>query len=359
MRGSTAHHPTGSRSRDGDEPARPVGLGVAAFRLLVQRRRAPRPGTSGRLSRPQLVALALTRRRRAARSEERSQVVTGRLIGGHDHDRDLVGKSCGPHHRRRRPLADVDDESRRHQTTVALPLPHGMSGYRTRPFLALPAAPAPPATSKVSLPGGLVSSPGVCSILARRKRRREQRDGHGGACGGGRRRRSEGDRHLPARPLRVGLSRDRRDAGRGRRRQGRAPGGALADRRHPRAAWLLRDDGRLPADRGGSAVDRRSARSAVAPEPGRPGGDPHAQRGDPPDPRRDRHPRRSGGGDHPRARPSRRARRLRRPIERDGRGLADGLLRRPARHVPEHRGAGRDPPARQPDAGPRCSPSEP
>ena len=33
-----------------------------------------------------------------------------------------------------------------------------------------------------------------------------------------------------------------------------------------------------------------SARSAVAPEPGRPGGDPHAQRGDPPDHRRDRHP---------------------------------------------------------------------
>jgi Pyruvate phosphate dikinase, AMP/ATP-binding domain len=30
----------------------------------------------------------------------------------------------------------------------------------------------PPATSKVSRPGGLVSSPGVCSILARRKRRR-------------------------------------------------------------------------------------------------------------------------------------------------------------------------------------------
>ena len=87
-------------------------------------------------------------------------------------------------------------------------------------------------------------------------------------------------------PLRVGFPRDRRDAGRGRRRQGRAPGGALADRRHPRAAWLLRDDGRLPADHGGGAVDRRSARSAVAPEPGRPGGDPHAQRGDPPDPRR-------------------------------------------------------------------------
>ena len=33
-----------------------------------------------------------------------------------------------------------------------------------------------------------------------------------------------------------------------------------------------------------------SARSAVAPEPGRPRGDPHAQRGDPPDRRRDRHP---------------------------------------------------------------------
>ena len=155
----------------------------------------------------------------------------------------------------------------------------------------------------------------------------------------------------PARPLRVGSSRDRRDAGRGRRRQGRAPGGAFADRRHPRAAWLLRDDGRLPADHGGSAIDRRSARSAVAPERGRPGGDPHAQRGDPPDPRRDRHPRRSGGGDHPRARPSRRASRLRRPIERDGRGLADGLLRGPAGHVPERRGAGRDPPARQPVLG--------
>ena len=67
-------------------------------------------------------------------------------------------------------------------------------------------------------------------------------------------------------PLRVGVPGDRPDAGRGRRRQGRAPGGAFADRRHPRAGRLLRDDGRLPADHGGSAVDRRSARSAVAPE---------------------------------------------------------------------------------------------
>src|SRR5918992_3923109 len=74
--------------------------------------------------------------------------------------------------------------------------------------------------------------------------------------------------------LRVGFPGDRPDAGRGRWRQGRAPGRAFADRGHPRAGWLLRDDGRLPADPGGSAVARRSARSAVAPEAGRPGGDP-------------------------------------------------------------------------------------
>ena len=73
--------------------------------------------------------------------------------------------------------------------------------------------------------------------------------------------------------------------------------------------------------------------------------------GDPPDPRRDRHPRRSGGGDYPPARPARRASRLRRPIQRDGGGLADGLLRGPAGHVPERRGAGGDPPARQPVLG--------
>ena len=94
-----------------------------------------------------------------------------------------------------------------------------------------------------------------------------------------------------------------------------------------------------------------AARSAVAPEPGRPGGDPHAQRGDPTDPRRGRRPRRSGGGDHRRARPARRASRLRRPIERDGGGPADGLLRGPAGHVPERRGAGGDPPAHQPVLG--------
>src|SRR5579884_848809 len=74
-------------------------------------------------------------------------------------------------------------------------------------------------------------------------------------------------------PLRVGLRGDRPDAGRSRRRQGREPGRALADRGRARAGWLLRDDRRLPADRGGGAVARRSARSAVAPEAGRPSGD--------------------------------------------------------------------------------------
>jgi hypothetical protein len=39
---------------------------------------------------------------------------------------------------------------------------------------------------------------------------------------------------------------------------------------------------------------------------------------------------------------------LRRPIQCDGGGLADGLLRGPAGHVPECRGDGGDPPARQP-----------
>src|SRR6202171_1550518 len=45
--------------------------------------------------------------------------------------------------------------------------------------------------------------------------------------------------------------------------------------------------------------------------------------------------------------PARRASRVRRPLERDGRGPADGLLCRPAGHVPEHRGVGSDPPAHQ------------
>src|SRR5438067_12032944 len=68
--------------------------------------------------------------------------------------------------------------------------------------------------------------------------------------------------------LRAGFPRDRPDADRNRWRQGRVLRRAFADRRHSRAGWLLRDDGCLPADHGGSAVHRRTARSAVAPEPG-------------------------------------------------------------------------------------------
>ena len=79
--------------------------------------------------------------------------------------------------------------------------------------------------------------------------------------------------------------------------------------------------------------------------------DPHAQRGDQPDDRSARHPRRSGGRDHPVARQARRASRLRRPLQCHGRGPADGLLRGPAGHVPERRRAGGDPAARQPLLG--------
>ena len=71
---------------------------------------------------------------------------------------------------------------------------------------------------------------------------------------------------------------------------------------------------RIMAER---AVDRRSARAAVAPEGGRPRRDPRAERGAPPDDRRDRDPRRSRRSDHACARPTRRAWRVRRPVERD------------------------------------------
>ena len=158
-------------------------------------------------------------------------------------------------------------------------------------------------------------------------------------------------RYRDDRALCAGSRGDRQDPGRARWRQGRAARGAFADRRHPRAGRLLRNDGCLPADPVSSALDRRSARSAVAPGPGRPGGDAQAERGDPPDPRRGRHPRRSGGGDHPLGRPARRASRLRRPIQRDGGGPADRLLCGPAGHLPERRGVGCDPPARQPVLG--------
>ena len=51
-------------------------------------------------------------------------------------------------------------------------------------------------------------------------------------------------------------------------------------------AGLLRDDGRLPADRGRGAVDRRWLDRLSRPETGRPGGDPRAQRGGPRGPSR-------------------------------------------------------------------------
>ena len=117
-------------------------------------------------------------------------------------------------------------------------------------------------------------------------------------------------------------------------------------------AGLLRDDRRLPAGHG-----RRRRRSTTG-STGCRACDPDdreairdAQRRDPPDHRSDRHPRRPGGGDHRRARPARRARRLRRPLQRDGGGPADGVVRRPAGHVPERRRAGGDPRARQPVLG--------
>ena len=68
--------------------------------------------------------------------------------------------------------------------------------------------------------------------------------------------------------LRAGLPGDRAGAGCCGRRQGGEPRGALAHRRHPRTAWLLCDDGCVPANHGGSAVNRLPVGSAVAPEPG-------------------------------------------------------------------------------------------
>ncbi len=73
---------------------------------------------------------------------------------------------------------------------------------------------------------------------------------------------------------RVGFPGDPRHARRGGWRQGRAPGGAFEDRRHPRTSRLLRDDRRLQTDHGAIAVDGGSPRSPVAPEAGRVGADP-------------------------------------------------------------------------------------
>ena len=148
-------------------------------------------------------------------------------------------------------------------------------------------------------------------------------------------------------PLRVGFRGDRPDAGRCRGRQGRAPGGAVADRRDFRTGRFLRDDGCVSPDPGGSIADRRSTRPPVAVEHGRPGVDPDAQRCDSPRSRSRRDPGRCGDGDHRGDRPARRTSRLRRAIERDGGRPADGILRGPARHISEHRRAGGDPRARR------------
>ena len=122
----------------------------------------------------------------------------------------------------------------------------------------------PPAMTRVHEGGGLAArTPGVLTMHATSRTTgvgaTDSRDERGPR--GSRERWTDGQ-------LRAGFPGDRPDAGRGRWRQGRAPRGAFADRRRPRAGWLLRDDGRLPADHGGRAVDRRTARSAVAPEPG-------------------------------------------------------------------------------------------
>ena len=69
------------------------------------------------------------------------------------------------------------------------------------------------------------------------------------------------------RAVRVGPSRGRRDPRRARRRQGRAPGCAVADRGRRGAARLLRDDGRVPDDRGPPSLDDLLDRlSRVAPD---------------------------------------------------------------------------------------------
>src|ERR1051326_463162 len=67
-------------------------------------------------------------------------------------------------------------------------------------------------------------------------------------------------------PLRVGFFQNRPDSPGDGRRKGRESGGVVTDTRHPCSAWLLRDDGRIPANDGQRTVHRRLARSTVAPE---------------------------------------------------------------------------------------------
>lgn len=158
-------------------------------------------------------------------------------------------------------------------------------------------------------------------------------------------------RTLRARAVRVGSERGRWGAGRGRRRQGRASGHAVADRGRPGAGRVLRHDGRLPARRGLGTCGRRTARPAGGRGPGRPGGRACPERGAPADRRGPAPAGRAGGGGDRRTRPARGARRVRRTVQRDGGGSADGLLRGPAGLVSERRGRGVGAPASQPVLG--------
>ena len=199
---------------------------------------------------------------------------------------------------------------------------------------------------------GACFKPPRCPILARRKRRTGATHGCGRADGDDRRgaiRRGS----TPPRPTTTCWISARTSTGR-RSRSSAARARTWEsshDRRHPRAARLLRDDERVPAGHGAGAVDRRSARPAARLAPD----DRDAIRAlsarDPPHLEAHRHPRRRRGGDHRALAGARRARRLRRPLERDGGGLADRVVRGPARLVPERRRPRRDPRARQPLLG--------
>jgi hypothetical protein len=124
---------------------------------------------------------------RAERCGQRGRTRPGALVR---HDRLDVRVLHWEFGRRRRRTTIRDAVEVARSRSPAAPSRHGRDTgdderYWTGRFKRA-GVPAPPATSKVSRPGGLVSSPGVCPILARRKRRREQRDGHRRACGGDR-----------------------------------------------------------------------------------------------------------------------------------------------------------------------------
>ncbi len=157
--------------------------------------------------------------------------------------------------------------------------------------------------------------------------------------------------HGNDRTVRAGTPRDRRDADRGRRRQGRAPGGAVADRRCgvPAGFCVTTDAFRLAVARTPSLagpLDRLDRRGR-----GRPGGAPDGRRRGPSRDRADRPARRRRGGGRPRAGGARRGRRVRRALQRDGGGPADRLVRGPAGHLPQRGRRGRGAAARQPLLG--------